>query len=169
MTCRLSARNSCLTHVRRTELAHIGRRRPLRLRRYSSTVNKYAWVGDIDRGESHAPPSHGQAGMSLLSDRAEANKEIGRRVHGLMRQKFYTHEQLADRLGITRQQVSKRLSGAIKWPAVEVSIVAAWLGVPIADLVPEIARTDRTDDAPVMVPWEELRNLPKGSVVVIGR
>lgn len=107
--------------------------------------------------------------MAVNNEHADLNKLIGERIHRLMRQQWLTHEQLADYLNVTRPQISKRLSGVIKWSAVEVAVTAAWLGVPIADIIPP-PDGERSDDGvpmSVLVPIDELRRLPEGSVLVV--
>jgi transcriptional regulator with XRE-family HTH domain len=105
--------------------------------------------------------------MAVNNQHVDLNKLIGERIHRLMRQQWITHEQLADHLNVTRPQISKRLSGAIKWSAVEVAMTAAWLGVPIADIIPPPDGERSDDGVSVLVPIDELRRLPEGSVLVV--
>lgn len=49
-----------------------------------------------------------------------------------------TQKQLAAVLNVDQGSVSNRLRGKTVWSAVELAAVAAWLDVPIADLVPEV-------------------------------
>lgn len=70
-----------------------------------------------------------------------ANVIIGEKIHQLMWRRKCTQAALGELLGIDQGSVSKRLRGKTTWSASEVLAVAAWLDVPITDLMPEMEYT----------------------------
>ncbi|MGV8874823.1 MAG: helix-turn-helix domain-containing protein [Rhodococcus sp. (in: high G+C Gram-positive bacteria)] len=73
------------------------------------------------------------------------NAIIGERIHTLMWREGRTQAQLAILLGVDQGSVSKRLKGRTQWSAIEVQTAAAWLGVPVTDLMPEIELAPRPE------------------------
>jgi transcriptional regulator with XRE-family HTH domain len=49
-----------------------------------------------------------------------------------------TQKQLAAILNVDQGSISNRLRGKTNWSAVDVSVVAQWLGVPVTDIMPEV-------------------------------
>ncbi len=81
--------------------------------------------------------------MAIPADKGADTKKrtttvIGERIHTLMWRSGRTGTQLARVLGIDQGAVSNRLRGKTQWDAWEVAVTAAWLGVPVADLIPEM-------------------------------
>jgi transcriptional regulator with XRE-family HTH domain len=74
-----------------------------------------------------------------------ANVLIGERIHTLMWRGGRTQRELAAILNVDQGSVSKRLRGNTNWSAVEVSAVAAWLGVDVAEILPEMEVCDPPD------------------------
>ncbi|WP_112650296.1 helix-turn-helix domain-containing protein [Mycobacterium xenopi] len=68
----------------------------------------------------------------------QCNELIGERVHALMWRSRRTQKQLGAILGVDQGSISNRLRGKTNWTAVEIAVVARWLGVPVADLIPEV-------------------------------
>jgi transcriptional regulator with XRE-family HTH domain len=68
----------------------------------------------------------------------QGNTLIGERIHQLMWRNGLTQKQLGNLLGVDQGSVSKRLRGKTDWAATEVAVAAAWLAVPITDLIPEV-------------------------------
>jgi transcriptional regulator with XRE-family HTH domain len=54
----------------------------------------------------------------------------------------YTQKQLAAILNVDQGSISNRLHGKTNWTAVEVSVVANWLGVPLTDIMPAVELGD---------------------------
>ena len=73
-----------------------------------------------------------------LALKRQGNAVIGERVHTLMWRSSRTQKQLASLLNVDQGAVSNRLRGKTAWSAMEVLSVAAWLGVPVTDLMPEV-------------------------------
>lgn len=67
-----------------------------------------------------------------------SNSLIGEEVHTLMWRSGRTQKQLGQLLGVDQGSISKRLKGKTEWAAWEVAATAAWLNVPITDLIPEM-------------------------------
>lgn len=67
-----------------------------------------------------------------------ANTIIGERVHTHMWRSGRTQKQLSALLGVTQGAVSNRLRGKTMWSASEILAVAAWIDVPVTDLMPEM-------------------------------
>lgn len=89
--------------------------------------------------------------MTVGTDRVvdlkrRSNMLIGERVHQHMWREGRTQRQLAGLLGVDQGAVSKRLHGKTDWTAPEVAVAAAWLGVTIADLVPDVVFPDDGGD-----------------------
>lgn len=82
----------------------------------------------------------------LVDLKRRSNALIGERVHQHMWREGRTQKQLASLLGVDQGSVSKRLRGKTDWTAPEVAVAAAWLGVAIADLVPDVVFPDDGDD-----------------------
>lgn len=81
--------------------------------------------------------------MTILNDIAQDPKKlgnalIGERVHTLMWRKKRTQAELAAVLNVDQGSISNRLRGKTTWSAFEVSAVAAWLDVPVEELMPEV-------------------------------
>jgi transcriptional regulator with XRE-family HTH domain len=76
-----------------------------------------------------------------LDPKKQGNVLIGERVHTLMWRNGRTQKQLADILKVDQGSISKRLRGNTVWSAVEIAAVAAWLGVPVEELLPEVEVT----------------------------
>lgn len=92
---------------------------------------------------------------------------IGERIHTLMWRSGRTQTQLARILKIDQGAVSNRLRGKTQWDAWEVAVTAAWLGVQVNDLIPEMELDPPTanpniggDDAPDSGSWEVRINRP---------
>lgn len=68
----------------------------------------------------------------------QGNALIGERVHTLMWRAGRTQKQLAEILNVDQGSISNRLHGKTNWSAVDVSVVAQWLGVPVTDIMPEV-------------------------------
>lgn len=66
----------------------------------------------------------------------QSNALIGERVHTIMWRTGRTQTQLAAVLRVDQGSVSNRLRGKTTWSAFEVAAVAAWLQVPVTDLIP---------------------------------
>ncbi|WP_161552163.1 helix-turn-helix domain-containing protein [Mycobacterium xenopi] len=79
----------------------------------------------------------------------QCNELIGERVHALMWRSRRTQKQLGAILGVDQGSISNRLRGKTNWTAVEIAVVARWLGVPVADLIPEVDVDDPSGPQPV--------------------
>ncbi|WP_131827585.1 helix-turn-helix domain-containing protein, partial [Mycolicibacterium fortuitum] len=66
------------------------------------------------------------------------NTVIGERVHTLMWRHGRTQKQLAAVLNVDQGSVSNRLKGKTAWTVVDLLATAAWLDVPVTDLMPEV-------------------------------
>ena len=66
------------------------------------------------------------------------NAWIGERVHTLMWRSGRTQTQLASVLGVDQGSVSNRLRGKTAWTVVDLLAVAAWLDVPVTELMPAV-------------------------------
>jgi plasmid maintenance system antidote protein VapI len=66
----------------------------------------------------------------------QGNVLIGEHVRTLMCRTGHTQTELAAILHIDQGSVSKRLCGKTAWSALEIAIVATWLGVSVTDLLP---------------------------------
>ena len=71
---------------------------------------------------------------------------VGERVHALMWSGRRTQKQLAAILGIDQSAVSARLRGKTEWSVVDLIVTAEWLGVPPADLLPNVEVSPGDDD-----------------------
>lgn len=60
---------------------------------------------------------------------------LGANIKAEMARRGATQEQLAELLGVSQGQVSRRLNGEITFNVVEVDQIATWLRVEITDLV----------------------------------
>ncbi len=76
--------------------------------------------------------------MEAPDPKKQGNALIGERVHTLMWRAGRTQKQLAAVLNVDQGSVSNRLRGKTVWSAVDLAAVAAWLEVPITDLLPEV-------------------------------
>lgn len=81
--------------------------------------------------------------MTILNDIAQDPKKlgnalIGERVHTLMWREKRTQAELAAVLNVDQGSISNRLRGKTTWSAFEVAAVAAWLGVSVEELMPEV-------------------------------
>lgn len=76
--------------------------------------------------------------MEAPDPKRQGNAWIGEKVHTLMWRSGRTQVQLAAVLNVDQGSVSNRLRGKTVWSAVELAAVAAWLDVPITDLMPEV-------------------------------
>jgi transcriptional regulator with XRE-family HTH domain len=73
-----------------------------------------------------------------LDPKKQGNVLIGERIHTLMWRAGRTQKQLAALIQVDQGSISNRLRGKTAWSAVEVSAVAAWLNVPVEQLLPEV-------------------------------
>ena len=73
-----------------------------------------------------------------LDPKKQGNAVIGERVHTLMWRGGRTQTQLAAVLNVDQGSISNRLKGKTNWTVVDLLAVAAWLNVPITDLMPEV-------------------------------
>ena len=96
------------------------------------------------------------------------NALIGERIHTLMWRHSRTQTELAAILYVDQGSVSNRLRGKTAWSAMEIAAVAAWLSIPITDLLPEVEMTDplEPDDGGVGAPtrartWDLRISIPK--------
>ncbi|WP_407701392.1 helix-turn-helix domain-containing protein [Trueperella bialowiezensis] len=62
---------------------------------------------------------------------------IGERVNTWLRRKRLMQMELADFLGIQRSVVSRKVSGHVSWSATDLVKTAAFLDVPLSELLPE--------------------------------
>ncbi|MBP7973443.1 MAG: helix-turn-helix transcriptional regulator [Candidatus Nanopelagicales bacterium] len=60
-------------------------------------------------------------------------------IRAQLARKRLTQGDLSTALGISQPQVSSRLLGRIGWSIDELATVAAWLDIPLADLVKDAA------------------------------
>ncbi len=73
-----------------------------------------------------------------VDPKKQGNAVIGERVHTLMWRTGRTQKQLAGVLNVDQGSVSNRLRGKTAWTVVDLLAVAAWLDVPVTDLMPEV-------------------------------
>lgn len=64
------------------------------------------------------------------------SEHVAREVRAEMARQRVTHRQVADRLGLSQVQVSKRLRGQIEFRPSELDAVADFLGVPVTQFLP---------------------------------
>src|SRR5690349_7576052 len=76
----------------------------------------------------------------------QGNAVIGERVHTLMWRTGRTQKQLAAVLNVDQASISNRLKGKTAWTVVDLLATAAWLDVPVTDLMPEVELTPGGDD-----------------------
>lgn len=80
--------------------------------------------------------------MNLSTARAEvsadADAEVGRRVHMLMWDRQITQSALAPQLGIEQSALSKKLRGHRGWSVAELIVTASALGTTVGYLVGEV-------------------------------
>jgi transcriptional regulator with XRE-family HTH domain len=72
---------------------------------------------------------------------ADIQQSVGQIVREVMAQRRVTQQQVAQSLGLTQPQVSKRLAGHIAFDVAELRTVAALCGVPMGDLLPDAVAT----------------------------
>ena len=73
---------------------------------------------------------------------------IGERVHGIMWRRRISQDALAPQLGIAQSALSRKMRGQVQWTARDVAVVAAVLGVEVADLMPSPAELEGLDVTP---------------------
>ncbi len=76
----------------------------------------------------------------------QGNAVIGERVHTLMWRTGRTQKQLAAVLNVDQGSISNRLKGKTAWTVVDLLAAAAWLDVPVTDLMPEVELTPGDGD-----------------------
>lgn len=66
----------------------------------------------------------------------EIPREVGDRVRATMAEHGISQTRVADALGYTQSQVSRRLDGSVVFDVKELVIIAALCGVPVASFLP---------------------------------
>lgn len=68
-------------------------------------------------------------------------QHIATAVRDEMWKQHRTHRQLAAHMGLAQAGITLRLQGRRAWRAEELAAVAAWLGVPISQFIPDEVKT----------------------------
>lgn len=79
--------------------------------------------------------------MSVLPDSASPSATFSAEVRALMGRHQVTQAQLAEVLGVTPSQMSKRLRGVIPVDINEIVMIADYFGVPVGTLFGELTPT----------------------------
>jgi transcriptional regulator with XRE-family HTH domain len=66
-------------------------------------------------------------------------RQTGERIREFMAARLVTQDRIAERLGISQSQVSRRLSGEIAFRLPELALIAHELNVPMGALIGEPA------------------------------
>lgn len=69
-------------------------------------------------------------------DTEAVNTAIGEHVHQLLWSRRLTQKAAAEALGLSTTNMGRRLRGVTSWQAAEMVTLAAWLGMPIQEVLP---------------------------------
>lgn len=99
------------------------------------------------------------------------DQHIGRTVHGILWERRITQRRLAAELGLDETMVSKMLRGVRSWSIAELLRTAAFLELPVTDLLPSgawtadpiqaTARYPDSDDQPALPGLDALIPFPR--------